>query len=607
MTHAVTPKPGSPRPDASPAPTNAAMRDADTDTSHMFMSSLRPERRERQLALATVIVSAAIFVALAPFAKMPLAQEWGFIPVYQTAILVNDMVTAGLLLGQYAILRERALLALAAGYLFTGFMAGVHMLTFPGLFAPTGLLHAGEQTTAWLYMFWHGGFPLVVACYALLRDAPRTPPKPVRHAAIPIAGCIVATALATGAVALFTTAGHDYLPRVMRGNRMIEPLQSPVVAVWALNLIALALMWRRRRRHSVLDLWVMIVTVAWLFDIAMSAMLNHGRFDLGFYAGRTYGLVASSLVLFALLFENGRLHARTARALAGERHEHQLVLQKTAELNDANERLEQRVAARTAQLSASNRDLRREVEERVRAERALQASREELREISAISASAREAEQRRIARELHDELAQTLATLKNDLEWLIDHVPQDDAQLARKIAAMHGLARGAVAATRRIASDLRPLMLDDLGFAAAMQWLVQNFRQRHGIGCTLHVAPPEQNLAEPYATAVFRIAQEALANVARHAAASQVEVELVCGDDAIALTIRDDGAGFDPGDPRKPGSFGLVGLRERAYLVGGTLRIDTARGKGTTIDVHIPLQPAHATFVAGEHHTGHTG
>jgi len=356
------------------------------------------------------------------------------------------------------------------------------------------------------------------------------------------------------------------------------------------------LMWRQRRRHSVLDLWVMIVLVAWLFDIALSSMLNHGRFDLGFYAGRTYGLVASGVVLFALLFENGRLHAQTVRALAGARYQHLLVVQKSAQLNDANERLEQRVAARTAQLSASNRDLRREVEERVRAERALQASREELREIAAISASAREAEQRRIARELHDELAQTLATLKNDLEWLLDHVPQDDAPLARKIAAMHALARGAVTATRRIASDLRPLMLDDLGFAAAMQWLVEDFRHRHGMACTLRVEPSELQLDEPYATAVFRIAQEALANVARHAAASSATVELVYRDETIALTIRDDGAGFDPGARRKSGSFGLVGLRERAYLVGGTLRIDTTLGVGTTVEVDIPVASAHVAI-----------
>lgn len=575
--------------------------DADPDTSHLFMSSLPPGRRERRLAIATVLVSAVIFAALAPFAGMPLAQGWAFIPVYQSAIVVNDMVTAGLLLGQYAILREKPLLVLAGGYLFTALMAGTHMLTFPGLFAPTGLLGAGEQTTAWLYLFWHGGFPLAVAAYALLRTASRARPIPApqRRAAIPVGLCIAGALGATVALTVLATAGHDLLPRIMHGNRMAATMTYAITVVWGLNLVALMLMWRQRRHHSVLDLWVMTVLVAWLFDIALSSMLNHGRFDLGFYAGRAYGLVASAVVLSAMLFENGRLHAQTVRALAGARYQHLLVAQKSAQLNEANERLEQRVAARTAQLSASNRDLRREVEERVRAERALQASREELRETAAISATAREAEQRRIARELHDELAQTLATLKNDLEWLVDHVPQDDARLARKIATMHTMARGAVAATRRIASDLRPLMLDDLGFAAAMQWLVEDFRHRHGIACALHVDPPELQLDEPYATAVFRIAQEALANVARHAAASNADVDLVHRDDAIALTIRDDGAGFDPGAPRKSGSFGLVGLRERAYLVGGTLQITTTLGEGTTVEVDIPLPRAPVAVAHG--------
>jgi hypothetical protein len=117
---------------------------------------------ERRLALGTVLGSAALFVVAVPLAKVPLAPVFAFIPVYQSALVVNDLITAVLLFGQFGILRSRALLVLAGGYLFTALMASVHGLTFPGLFAPTGLLGAGSQTTAWLYMFWHGGFPLVV-------------------------------------------------------------------------------------------------------------------------------------------------------------------------------------------------------------------------------------------------------------------------------------------------------------------------------------------------------------------------------------------------------------------------------------------------------------
>jgi signal transduction histidine kinase len=382
--------------------------------------------------------------------------------------------------------------------------------------------------------------------------------------------------------------GHDALPRIMRGSTMASSIVVVVGAVWAFNGAALVAVWRRTPR-SVLDLCVMVVLVAWLCDIAVSAVLNHGRFDLGFYAGRVYGFLASTVVLFALLFENSKLYAKTVRALEGERFKHRLVQEKTDELNEANERLEQRVIARTAELSASNDELRREVEERQRAQRDLAASREELREMSAMSASAREAEQRRIARELHDELAQTLATLRIDLEWLIDRVPQDDAALARKIAGMHGLLTEAVGSTRRIAADLRPLILDDLGFAAATQWLVENFEKRHRVGCTLSIEPADLTLAEPYATAVFRIVQESLTNIARHAQASHADVDLRYRDGTLALVIRDDGIGFDPSSARKPGSFGLVGLRERAYLVGGTLRIDTSPGKGTRVEVHLPL------------------
>ncbi|WP_179405300.1 sensor histidine kinase [Burkholderia guangdongensis] len=570
-----------------------------TDRSSLFMSTLAPDARQYKRALTMVMLSAAVFLALAPFAKQQLADVWAFIPVYQTAMMINDLVTAGLLLGQFAILRSTALLVLAGGYLFASTMAAAHTLSFPGLFSATGLLGAGQQSTAWLYMFWHGGFPLAVGGYALLsRDASGARMR-AGGPGWPILMCVAGALLATVALTLLATAGGAMLPALMTGNRMLPSVTGVVTAVWLLNLAALGILWRRRPR-SVLDLWITVVLVAWLFDIALSSILNHGRFDVGFYAGRIYGLLASSIVLFTLLLENGKLYARTVRALDGERLEHRLVVERTAELNDAKRLLEQRVAARTAQLSASYDELLREIRERQRTQRALEASREELREMSALGASAREEERRRIARELHDELAQSLAKLALDLQWLTERVPQDDAGIALKIASMLRLVTRTVASIRRIAADLRPLMLDDLGFVAATQWLAQDLEHRCGIACTLRFEPPDVDFREPYATSVFRIIQEALANVARHAHAGHVEIDLTCDDARIALRVRDDGIGFDPNGPRNATSFGIVGLRERAYLVNGTMTIVSAPGSGTTIEVDIPLdrQAAAPAWVA---------
>jgi signal transduction histidine kinase len=166
----------------------------------------------------------------------------------------------------------------------------------------------------------------------------------------------------------------------------------------------------------------------------------------------------------------------------------------------------------------------------------------------------------------------------------------DSAGSARELASMRALLDDAVASTRRIASDLRPLVLDDLGLVPAMQWLVQGFMQRSGIACELKIEPADLELDEPYATATFRILQESLTNVARHARASQVSVRVTRENDRIVLTVRDDGVGFDTARPRKPGSFGLAGLRERAYLVEGELDIASSPGHGTTIEVRIPLR-----------------
>jgi signal transduction histidine kinase len=287
-------------------------REATAEQS-VFLSTLPASARERRAALLVVLVSFGIFLLAAPFAQVKLPEVWAFIPSYQSALLVTDLITSVLLFAQFALLRSQALLVLAGGYLFTAFMAVPHALSFPRLFAPEGLIGAGPQTTAWLYMIWHAGFPLAVIGYALLRDSPRAR-RPAIAAALT---CVIALA-SVCAAALLTTAGHALLPAIMRGDGYTLTLPIVTGTVWTLSLMSLLVLWKQRA-YSVLDVWLMVVLSAWLLDIALSAMLNAGRFDLGFYAGRVYGLMAATLVLLVLLIQTGAVYARLARSFEVER------------------------------------------------------------------------------------------------------------------------------------------------------------------------------------------------------------------------------------------------------------------------------------------------
>jgi len=283
-----------------------------TEARPAFLSTLQAGPRERRIALAVVAMSILIFAAIAPYAKVRLAPVWAFIPTYQSALVVNDLITAVLLFGQFGLLRSRGLLVLAGAYLFTALIAIAHALTFPGLFSPDGLLGAGPQSTAWLYMFWHGVFPLCMIAYTILegrdRHAIGTP-----RVGIAVLSTAALALVATCALTWLATAGQRSLPPIMQNNGYTPAMIGVVSGVWLLNLLALGALWRRRP-HTVLDLWLMVVMWAWIFDIALSAVLNAGRFDVGFYAGRIYGLMASGLVLLMLLLENSALYARLVEA-----------------------------------------------------------------------------------------------------------------------------------------------------------------------------------------------------------------------------------------------------------------------------------------------------
>lgn len=231
----------------------------------------------------------------------------------------------------------------------------------------------------------------------------------------------------------------------------------------------------------------------------------------------------------------------------------------------------------------------RDVTARVRAEEALRRSKHELQGLGVIAHQAREQEKSRIARELHDELAQSLTALQMDVAWCKEKLPAGQDGLAKKLQRMETLLDTTVAATRRIAADLRPLMLDDLGLLPAVEWLVENFTQRTGIPCELAVSTSNLDLHKMHSVAVFRIIQESLINIAKHAKASRAEVAIEQSDGEITINVQDDGLGFSPENARKPNSFGLVGLREQAYLLGGNAVIHSAPGKGTNVEVRLPL------------------
>ena len=224
----------------------------------------------------------------------------------------------------------------------------------------------------------------------------------------------------------------------------------------------------------------------------------------------------------------------------------------------------------------------RDVSERVRAA-------DELNALATQAHAIRESEKSRVARELHDELAQSLTALKMDANWVRDRLGDTAPAVTARINEMLAMLDATVAATRRIAADLRPLLLDDLGLVPAIEWLVHNFTDRTGLDCTLE-ASEDIELREPFATAVFRIVQESLANVAKHANASRVFVRIDRVPGVVSLRVQDNGQGFSLEAPRKPESLGLAGLRERAHLLKGSVEITSQPGIGTRVDVTLPVR-----------------
>jgi PAS domain S-box-containing protein len=218
---------------------------------------------------------------------------------------------------------------------------------------------------------------------------------------------------------------------------------------------------------------------------------------------------------------------------------------------------------------------------------------ESSRQLQALAANlelAREEERTQIARELHDQLGQALTAMKFDLAWLTERLGKKDANLAKKAKTVTAQMDTMIKTVRRIATELRPGMLDDLGLAASIEWQVRDFGKRTGIVCSVSVPAEDLPMARAQSLAMFRILQEALTNVERHASAQHLDVKLAATPEALNLQIHDDGRGIQAHEIASLSSLGLLGMRERAKRLGGTFEIQGVPGDGTILTVSIPVK-----------------
>jgi PAS domain S-box-containing protein len=309
----------------------------------------------------------------------------------------------------------------------------------------------------------------------------------------------------------------------------------------------------------------------WIMREGQSALVGNAQRDARFYPGidALTGLTTRSLLAVPLTF-NGAVTGvlETINKVGGELTEHDLEMLTAI--------------ASSAAIAIENARLFEEVH----------TTRELLRGLASHQQAAREEERTRMAREIHDEFGQALTALKMDSVWLAKRLLKSQAVLRQKVDSMLELIDGTIQMVRRIATELRPGLLDDLGLAAAIEWQAQDFAERTGIQCGLRLSDANIAYDRDLATAVFRILQETLTNVIRHAEATQICVELDDRPDELVLIVQDNGKGITQSQISDHTSLGLIGMRERARFWGGDVKFQGEPGQGTTVTVRIPRQSA---------------
>ncbi|HTJ90094.1 MAG TPA: MASE4 domain-containing protein [Acidocella sp.] len=275
---------------------------------------------QKRLAFAVVFsLVAAFFITAGPLSSVHPRHFTGFVPAYGAAMFGNNLLTAALLFAQLSILRSPPLLVISSGYLFTALILIPWMLTFPGVFAPQGLLGAGPQTTTWIYMLWHAGFALCVILYAFVKNRNKGD-RTWRTSFYPGLAAGIGVVAIVCTVTFVVTADNAQLPILIIDGVHLSGIWKYVAGVPVLlSLIAIIALWIRQ--PSVLDLWLTVVMCAYVIEILLIGFPGAGRFSIGWYAGRVFGLLASSLVLIVLLSEMTTLYTRLLHAVLTQQRE----------------------------------------------------------------------------------------------------------------------------------------------------------------------------------------------------------------------------------------------------------------------------------------------
>jgi signal transduction histidine kinase len=287
------------------------------------LANIAPSAGERRTACILVLALLAILAATWPFATVKLSPIDAFVPSLAAALFVSDSVTAVLLLGQFSILRQWALLVIANGYVFSALIVVAHALAFPGAFSRSGLFGSGLQSAVWLYWSWHSGLPLAIIGYALLKNTDRQ--ISVRWTRLAMSLSVAATIVLAVGIFWFVTQHHDLLPITFVDVRPLSLFRRIIGGVVVLLLGGIALCLLLAHRRTLLDEWLVVALCALLIEVALASVLSGDRYTLSWYAGRFYQLVTAAVVMVVLLAETTTLYAGVARSNTLLQHERRLL------------------------------------------------------------------------------------------------------------------------------------------------------------------------------------------------------------------------------------------------------------------------------------------